>query len=133
LGRVPAGNYVETIQRWADEYRRIFERPSDARPASGVATGAPAPAGADAPGADATAQGGGLIGRLIEYGYTLIGTPYVFGAKYKQISKGIDCSGYVCEVLEHCGLRLGDRNYLSAEAIRQKTQPIAEQDVRPGD
>ena len=81
----------------------------------------------------------GLADRVIAYGRTLFGVPYCMGAKvpngpsYVESCRGIDCSGFVCEVLEHCGVRLGDRNYLSAERIRQITQPINRNDARLGD
>src|SRR5262245_37354942 len=120
-GRIPANDYVDRILQWAEEYRELFEQHG-----AGQGDGTQ-------PQPDAAPQPAGLVSKLIEYGYTLIGTPYVFGAKYKQISKGLDCSGFVCEVLEHCGVRLGDRNYLSAEALRQKTDPVREAELRPGD
>lgn len=110
LGRIPAGDYTDTILRWADEYRPLFERP---------------------PVQPSTAAG--LGDSLIAYGRTLLGTPYVFGGKSLERDTGLDCSGFVCEVLEHCGLRLGNRDFLSAEAIRQKARSVDERQPRVGD
>jgi cell wall-associated NlpC family hydrolase len=141
IGRVPAGGYVETILQWAEEYARLF-----AQTVSGSNGSAP-PAGAsgstDAPSstttADASSSGSpgqpasAVAQSLIQYGMTLLGTPYVFGGKFIARDNGIDCSGFVCEIFEHCGYRLGDREYLSADAIRQMTRAVQEAEAITGD
>jgi len=79
-----------------------------------------------------------MVDRVIAYGLTLEGTPYCFGAKRPGETSsygctGIDCSGFVCEVLEHCGVYLGNRYYLSAEAIRQIAREVDRGDIKRGD
>jgi cell wall-associated NlpC family hydrolase len=127
MGRIPAGGYVDTILRWAEEYANIFQpqlqsngSPSGVAPAPAPSTSNPAPAS-------------DVAQLMIQYGLQLLGTPYVFGGKYIARDKGIDCSGFVCEVLEHCGIHLGNRDYLSAEAIRQMTHPVDRGQGQAGD
>jgi cell wall-associated NlpC family hydrolase len=128
IGRVPAGGYTDRILAWAKEYAQIFVYELQ-QPGAATPNGGPAAAGASADGAPVVQT----VQEMIQYGMSLLGTPYVFGGKYIARDKGIDCSGFVCEVLEHCGIHLGNRDYLSAEAIRQMTHPIDRADGRPGD
>jgi cell wall-associated NlpC family hydrolase len=122
LGRIPAGGYVDTIFRWAEEYRKLFQ--PDLAPSTGGTTGNVPPN---------PSQEASIGQTLVQYGMTLLGTPYVFGGKYIPRDKGIDCSGFVCEVFAHCGIDLGNRDYLSAEAIRQTTRSIQEAEAITGD
>lgn len=60
---------------------------------------------------------GGLRQRMLEYAETLLGVPYEInlpgfprvpggrglGKKYPRLDKGLDCSGYVLNVLNHMG------------------------------
>jgi cell wall-associated NlpC family hydrolase len=122
-GYIPANNYVDTILRWAEEYAQLFQ-PDQQTVGGGT--------GGNGGNGDGN-QVSDVVQEMIQYGRTLLGTPYVFGGKFIERDKGIDCSGYVCEVLDHCGIHLGDRNFLSAEAIRQKTREIDRSQGRAGD
>ena len=87
---------------------------------------------------DPTQHPSTLREQVMAYGMTLLGTPYCFGGKRPDETSsygctGIDCSGFVCETLEHCGVSLGNRYYLSAEAIRQIATQIDSSQLQPGD
>jgi cell wall-associated NlpC family hydrolase len=112
-GAVPANDYTETILGWITEYQPIFGG-----------------AGSPETPSDGTND---LANQIIQYGETLFNTPYVFGGKFLARDGGLDCSGFVCEALEAFGVRLGDRQFLSAEAIRQLATPVSNDQARPGD
>ncbi|MCC7104784.1 MAG: C40 family peptidase [Chloroflexi bacterium] len=159
IGRGPAVDFVDAVLTWAGEYRPLFgsrsagaaaeTEPGDSsalggmplgdlagRPPSVLAGpgGSPAMAGMTLSTPPRGQPSSGPLGEgLVDYARTLLGTPYVFGGKRVQRDAGLDSSGFVCEVLEQCGLRLGNRDYLSAEAIRQRTRQIGETEAQIGD
>jgi cell wall-associated NlpC family hydrolase len=128
IGRVPAGGYTDRILNWAKEYAQLFQH--ELQQPNAANAGVPRTNEAASPKDDPAL---GISETMIHYGMSLLGTPYVFGGKYIARDKGIDCSGFVCDVLEHCGVHLGNRDYLSAEAIRGMTRSIDRSEARAGD
>lgn len=58
------------------------------------------------------------------------GTPYVWGGQ--SLSKGIDCSGLVCEVYNNAGIDLGD-NTAAGYFGDKRFKPTTREALRPGD
>lgn len=54
-------------------------------------------------------------GGLIAYAMQFVGTPYRWGGN-NPMQGGVDCSGYVCEILRFAGL-IGSRQDLSAQGL----------------
>lgn len=78
--------------------------------------------------------------RVIEYGLSLVGIEgglYCMGGKViggrGHGCRGIDCSGFVFECLDACGVHLGDRYMVPAEGIRQKVRRIDRSEAQKGD
>ena len=95
-----------------------------------------------------TPVGGGETGdNLLTYARTLLGVPYEmhgftpptpggqgWGKRYPDRDKGLDCSGYVLNVLQHAGFLSGlDPDYTNCDVLWSKCTPIAAADVQPGD
>jgi cell wall-associated NlpC family hydrolase len=55
---------------------------------------------------------------LIQYAMQFVSTPYKFGSN-NPMQGGLDCSGYVCEVLRFAGL-VGNREDLTAQMLFDK-------------
>ncbi len=99
----------------------------------------------------ARAPGGGLGGlrqRMLAYAETLLGVPYEInlpgfprvpggrglGKKYPHLDKGLDCSGYVLNVLNHMGfLTELDADFTNCNRIFSHCDRIAAEDTLPGD
>jgi cell wall-associated NlpC family hydrolase len=54
---------------------------------------------------------------LIRYAMSMAGTPYAYGGN--NVLQGIDCSGFVCEVLRFAGL-VGNKEDLTAQQLFDK-------------
>lgn len=54
-----------------------------------------------------TGNNSNLPRRIVEYGRTLIGTPYVWGGFDIATHGGLDCSGFVCYAAKKCGYDIG--------------------------
>jgi cell wall-associated NlpC family hydrolase len=92
--------------------------------------------------------GAGFRDRLIAYAHTLVGVPYEinlpgeagvpggrgWGKKYPELDKGLDCSGFVLNVLQHMGVLTDlDPDLTSCDTLWSHCQPIEPADTRPGD
>ena len=86
--------------------------------------------------------------RLLTYAETLRDVPYEinlpgfprvpggrgFGKKYPHLDKGLDCSGFVLNVLNQVGLLAElDADFTSCDTIWSLCDPIEAADVLPGD
>lgn len=60
------------------------------------------------------------IDGLIAYARSFLGVPYIFGGNSRG---GMDCSGFICEVLRKPGL-IGGKEDLSAQGLYEKFKPI---------
>jgi cell wall-associated NlpC family hydrolase len=68
--------------------------------------------------------------RLIDYAYSFLGTPYVYGGNNRLT--GMDCSGFVCEILRSVGL-VGNADDLSAQVLYDKLAPLGIKDPNTND
>jgi cell wall-associated NlpC family hydrolase len=95
-----------------------------------------------------SASGGDGAHELLRYARTLTGVPYEInlpgyprvpggrglGKKYPQLDKGLDCSGFVLNVLQHAGrLTHLDPDYTGCDALWTYCQPIPQGAAMPGD
>jgi cell wall-associated NlpC family hydrolase len=87
---------------------------------------------------------GSSVDALLAYARTLRGVPYEinlpnyrnrgFGKKYPQRDKGLDCSGFVLNVLQHGGrLTHLDPDYVGCDALWTYCEPISQRAAMPGD
>ena len=76
-----------------------------------------------------SALGDGSFEALIAEAEKYLGYPYVFGGSNPSTS--FDCSGFVCWVFTHSGVRNLPRT--NAQGIYDQCTPIDEKDARPGD
>jgi|GEM_PF-6708883 len=68
---------------------------------------------------------------LIRYAFSFVGTPYKFGGN-NPLQGGIDCSGFVCEVLRFAGL-VGNKEDLSAQMLYDRFHNTGTEGVKgPG-
>lgn len=66
----------------------------------------------------------GLIAMtMIEYAMTFLGTPYVWGGNTPD--EGLDCSGFVCEVLRSNGV-IGSKDY-NSQMLYEKLMRLGKQ------
>jgi cell wall-associated NlpC family hydrolase len=85
---------------------------------------------------------------LLKYARTLLGVPYEInlpgfprvpggrglGKKYPQLDKGLDCSGYVLNVLQHMGLLADlDPDFTDCDKIFTRCNAISMAAAKPGD
>src|SRR5262249_32314635 len=90
----------------------------------------------------------GFAARMLAYSRTLLEVPYEinlpgeprvpggrgFGKKYPDLDKGLDCSGFVLNVLQHMGLLTNlDPDFTDCDKINTFCNTVAEEDTRPGD
>lgn len=74
------------------------------------------------------ALGTGDYAALIEEAEKYLGYPYKFGGKTPET--GFDCSGFVCWVLTHAGIK---NISTTAQGLYNNCTPISETEVKPGD
>lgn len=75
-----------------------------------------------------TAMGDGSYAALIAEGEKHLGKPYVFGASGPN---SFDCSGFVCYVLNHSGVKSMGRT--NAQGLYNMCTPIPPSEAKPGD
>jgi len=54
---------------------------------------------------------------LLDYADSFLGTPYIYGGKHR--ATGLDCSGFVCELLRSVGV-LGFQENLNSQELYEK-------------
>lgn len=75
-----------------------------------------------------TAMGDGSYAALIAEGKKHLGKPYVFGASGPN---SFDCSGFVCYVLNHSGVKSMGRT--NAQGLYNMCTPVPPSEAKPGD
>lgn len=65
---------------------------------------------------------------LIRYAFSFIGTPYKIGGN-NPLQGGIDCSGYVCEILRFAG-EVGNHEDLTAQGLFDRLHTTGTMGIR---
>lgn len=73
-----------------------------------------------------------MIDEMVEYAKSFLGTPYIWGGNFGGRSErgGLDCSGFVCEVLRGVGLL--DKSDLSAQGLYEHYKDSARSQLGKG-
>jgi len=75
------------------------------------------------------------LGReIVAYAQSFIGYPYVWGGD-KDLTKGVDCSGFTMLVMKHFGIKIPRTTWLQHDGVKGYKTPIrvAVEDLKPGD